>query len=72
MNSLLSLSEPITVFLPDRGLVEGTLWRESGGSGFFAVEYGGSRWYDAQAYASREQMIDPARAVLRKAAQEIS
>lgn len=72
MKSLLSVSEPITAFLPERGLVEGTLWREPSGSGFFAVEYCGSRWYDAQVYASREQMIEPAKAVLRKAAQEIS
>lgn len=70
MNTLLSVSEPIKVFLPDRGLVEGTLWTEPSGRGFFAVEFAGNRWYDGQAYANREAMIEPAKAVLRKAAQE--
>lgn len=72
MNSLLSVSEPISVFVPERGLVEGTLWREPGGRGFFAVEYGGSRWYDGQAYSNPDEMIEPAKAVLRKAASEVS
>ena len=59
------------MFLPDRGLVEGTLWRRPSGPSVFAVEYGGNRWYNGQTYASREQMMEPAKAVLRKAAQEL-
>ena len=69
MNNLLSVSEPISTDLPDGRVVHGTLWREPRGFGFFAVEYGGNRWYDGHVYPSRDQMIAPAKAVLAKAAQ---